>query len=71
MKEEKPRFLYRYEGAVTQFGNIINPYWEGGTLAESEDKARSNLMFQYKKIKKHNLALKAKIELPGNLYILE
>lgn len=66
MKEKK---IYRYEGAVTQFGQIIQEEWRGGTQAESEPRAKANLMFTYKM--KHKMDRSAKIELPGKLYILE
>ena len=66
MKEKK---LYRYEGAVTSFGNVIKDIWKAGTQACSEKKAIANLMFQYKV--KNKLDRGAKIELPGKLVIIE
>lgn len=60
--------VYRYKGPVTQFGKIKENEWEGKTQATSEKKAKSNLMFRYKN--KNGLALNAKIELPGELEIL-
>lgn len=63
------RKLYRYEGAVTQFGNVIQDLWKAGTQAESESRAKANLMFQYKR--KYKMDKAAKIELPGKIYILE
>jgi len=66
---EKERKLYRYEGAVTQFGKVIQDLWKAGTQADSESRAKANLMFQYKV--KHKMDRSAKIELPGNVYIPE
>lgn len=60
--------IYRYKGPVTSFGKIQEKEWEGRTQANTEAKAKSNLMFRYKN--KKGLALNAKIELPGELTIL-
>lgn len=39
---------YVYDGPVFFFGRFIGN-WHGETMAESEAKAKSNLMYQYKK----------------------
>lgn len=62
--------LYKYEGAVTSFGSVID-HWEGRTQAESESKAKANLMFQYKRNPDHNLTINSKIELPGKLEVID
>lgn len=60
--------VYRYEGAVKQFGAIISDKWIGETTAVSEAKARSNLTYQFKKQTGRTNA--SKIELPGKLTIV-
>lgn len=56
---------YQYIGPVKKFGKTINLHWVGQTMAVSAAKARSNLIFQYKK--EHGLAVTAKIDLPGEI----
>lgn len=65
--EQKKRF--GYDGVVTQFGSIINRNWNAETAATSEKKAMSNLKYRYKK--DYNLLPSSKIELPGELYLIE
>lgn len=59
---------YRYDGKVTSFGKLISERWVGETIAVSEEKAKSNLIFRFKKEK--NLVTSSKIELPDKLYKL-
>ena len=40
---------YSYDGIVKEFDTIISNRWRGSTYAVSEKKARSNLVYQYKK----------------------
>ena len=40
---------YIYEGPVTEFGRIIDNCWHGETMAISPSKAKSNLIFRFKK----------------------
>lgn len=40
---------YIYEGPVMAFGECIRPKWKGETMAVSPEKARTNLMYQYKR----------------------
>lgn len=56
---------YIYDGAVASFGKIVSPKWAGTTYAETEDRARVNLTYQYKKT--HGLTAATKINLPGKI----
>ena len=56
---------YRYEGPVKEFDRIVNENWSGETMAVSEEKARSNLAFRYKK--STGRAAASKISLPGRI----
>lgn len=58
---------YSYKGPVMEFGRCVSNRWEASTYAVSESKARSNLMYQYKK--QHNKIAGTKITLPGELVI--
>ena len=44
---------YTYDGPVIMFGNCICNSWHGETYAETVNKAKSNLTYQFKK--KNNL----------------
>ena len=57
---------YVYKGAVMMFDQVINSYWEAETTATSAKKAKSNLIFRYKKM--NRLEPTAKITLPGQVY---
>lgn len=59
---------YYYEGPVLEFGRVITNKWIGETVAASESKARSNLIFQFKKQTKK--AANSKITLSGNIQII-
>lgn len=59
---------YIYDGAVMEFDRIINERWTGETWAVSEAKARSNLLYQYKK--KHGLTSNKNIKLSGKVKVL-
>lgn len=56
---------YVYEGPVMEFGTCISNRWKGETVAPSEQKAKSNLIYQFKK--KHNRIPSSKISLPGKI----
>lgn len=56
---------YSYDGPVMEFNTCIANYWKASTYAISENKARSNLAYQFKK--KNNKMPNAKITLPGKL----
>ena len=60
---------YSYDGIVKEFGTIISNRWCGSTYAVSEKKARSNLVYQYKK--EHGKTPGTKIALPGKLVMHE
>lgn len=64
MSEKK---LYKYSGAVTQFGKVIDIFTEC-TRAVTEARAKANLSFVYKM--KNGLESNAKIELPDRLEII-
>ena len=56
---------YLYNGPVMEFDRCIDNHWEGTTMAPTEQKARSNLAYQYKKM--FGREPTAKISLPGKL----
>lgn len=56
---------YIYDGPVKSFDRIVATSWHGETIANSEAKARSNLIYRYKKEK--GLSATTKITLPGPL----
>lgn len=58
-------FTYSYCGPVFSFDVCIVNKWEATTRAPTESKARSNLVYRYKR--EHGLTPTAKISLPGNL----
>lgn len=59
---------YRYEGPVMEFGRCIADRWTAETLAVSESKARSNLIYQFKS--KFNRAANSRITLPGKIVLV-
>lgn len=61
--------LYTYDGPVIEFDACIASDWHGETIAGSEKKAISNLIFQFKK--KTNRACWSKISLPGKLRLIK
>lgn len=59
---------YIYDGPVMEFNTCIADHWKGETIAPTEKKARSNLIFQFKK---NNQRIPgSKISLPGNLKMI-
>lgn len=60
---------YSYSGPVEAFGRCIANNWKAKTTATSEGRARSNLIFRYKK--EHGYAPTASIKLPGKIKVLE
>lgn len=56
---------YIYDGPVKEFDTIISERWQASTYAISEAKARSNLIYRYKKT--HGKDTSAKITLSGKL----
>ena len=56
---------YIYDGPVKVFETCVTSHWHGETMAVSEEKARSNLAYQYKK--SHGRSATSKITLPGKI----
>lgn len=60
---------YSYKGPVMEFDRCICNRWEGTTNAQSPSKAKSNLVYQFKR--ENNKAITTKITLPGKLVVVE
>lgn len=60
---------YSYTGPVCEFGKLVQENWTGETMAISEKKARSNLIFQWKKT--NNRAAYSNVSLPGKIVLEE
>lgn len=60
---------YMYDGPVMEFDKCISHRWKGNTVAVSEKKAKSNLIYQFKKQNKKIPS--SKITLPGKLILVE
>jgi hypothetical protein len=60
---------YIYKGAVMEFNKCVQSSWQGETIANSEKKAKSNLIYQWKK--SNNRSPNAKINLPDEVKIVE
>lgn len=58
---------YLYDGPVLEFDRIVASRWSGETYAISETKARSNLVFQFKK--ETGRIPRSKIVLPGKIVV--
>ncbi len=56
---------YQYNGPVMRFDQCVDHKWKATTIAVSEAKAKSNLIYRYKK--ENGLAPNAKVSLPGKL----
>ena len=56
---------YTYNGPVLEFDRVIADNWSAKTWAPTERKARSNLMYQFKK--QFNKVASTKITLPGKI----
>lgn len=56
---------YSYKGPVMSFDRCIMENWSGSTYAVSEEKARCNLAYQFKK--QYNYAPRTRISLPGKI----
>lgn len=57
--------MYHYQGPVMIFNTCVMSSWSAETMAVSPAKAKSNLIYRYKR--DNNLAENAKITLPGKL----
>ena len=60
---------YTYDGPVMEFDRLIADHWRGETMALSEKKARSNLIYQFKK--QNSRIVGTKITLPGKIKMEE
>lgn len=60
---------YTYDGPVMEFDTCIANRWQGTTYAASEQKARSNLTYQFKK--KNNRIAGIRITFPGKLRVMQ
>ena len=60
---------YMYDGPVMEFETCIASRWRGSTYAVSENKARSNLAYQFKRAT--NRTPRTKITVPGELEIID
>ena len=58
---------YSYDGPVMEFDRCVANHWKGSTYAPTEQKAKSNLAYQFKK--EFGKIPSAKITLPGKLII--
>ena len=56
---------YIYDGPVMEFNTCIADHWKGETIAPSESKAKSNLIYQFKKNNRRIVG--TKITLPGKI----
>lgn len=61
--------LYVYSGPVMEFDKLIVNKWTAKTYAVSESKARSNLVYQFKK--ETNRLPTSKIKLLGKIELIE
>jgi hypothetical protein len=60
---------YIYDGPVKEFDKIITSRWQSSTCAMSEDRARSNLSYQFKVANKKTKT--TKIILPGKIILIQ
>lgn len=60
---------YLYDGPVMMFDQCVADHWRGSTYAVSEKKAKSNLIYQFKK--SNNRMPNAKVSLPGKIIRIE
>lgn len=68
IKEPPAKRTYRYEGTVWIFDDCVQTRWCGKTIAVSKQKARSNLIYQWKK--EHDYAPNTKVTLPGRITMI-
>ena len=60
---------YTYDGPVMEFDRLLADHWKGETMAPSEKKARSNLIYKFKK--QNSRIVGTKITLPGKIKMEE
>lgn len=61
--------LYEYNGPVVNFGVCVQNNFKAKTMAPTVEKARSNIMYQWKK--RNGYIPSVKIELPGKITLME
>ena len=61
--------LYSYDGPVMMFDKIIDDNWKASTYASTPQKAKSNLLYRFKK--EHNFVPNVKITLPKEVILKE
>lgn len=62
---EKVMKKYLYSGPVLEFDRLVEERWSGETFAPSAGKAKSNLVFQWKR--RNNRTKNSRVSLPGEL----
>lgn len=60
---------YTYDGPVMAFETCVSSRWKASTCAVSENKAKSNLAYQFKK--NNNRVPSIRITLPGKLVLVQ
>lgn len=60
---------YYYDGPVFSFNTCVTEHWQGETMAPSENKARSNLIYQFKT--SNGLGASSRINLPNKLTLID
>ncbi len=60
---------YTYDGPVMEFETCVSNRWKASTCAVSENKAKSNLAYQFKK--NNNRVPSSRITLPGKLVLVQ
>lgn len=56
---------YSYAGPVMSFENVMSSNWQASTYAVSEQKARNNLAYRYRK--EHGMSVETRLTLPGKI----
>lgn len=59
--------IYLYDGPIMHYNKLVSNRWVGETRAISENKARSNLQYQFKK--DNNMMAATKITLAGKVVV--
>lgn len=60
---------YAYDGPVMRFKDCVESRWKAETMALSEQKARNNLTYRWKKL--NGYVAGCKIELPGKIRLID
>lgn len=60
---------YAYDGPVMVFDRCVANHWKGRTMATSPAKAKSNLIYQFKK--QNNMIASTRVTLPNKVVNLE